>query len=635
MASNGTASSVIGIDLGTTYSCVSVYRNGAPEIIADSTGSRTTPSYVAFTPERRLVGAEAFNQVAMNPVNTVFDAKRLIGRNFSDPSLQADMEFWPFVVKGDDNDKPVVEAEYKGELQQFRAEEISAALLTKLKAVAEESLGHEVTQAVITVPAYFNDSQRQATKDAGAIAGLEVLRIVNEPTAAAIAYGLDRLSDEDSERESTVLVFDLGGGTFDVTLLSMESGLLEVKATAGDTHLGGEDFDDRMVHHLASVFEAEAEAEGVRADPRAMRRLRTAAEAAKRELSSTEQATVHVDALFEGRDFSCTITRALFEDISADLLQRLMDPVSQVLADAGLGPEAVDDIVLVGGSTRIPRVQEILSEFFGGKQLCHSVNPDEVVAMGAAIQGGVLRGDVKDILLLDVTPLSLGIETMGGVFTRLINRNTTIPTKKSQVFSTAADNQTQVGIKVLQGEREMAADNKMLGNFDLVGIPPAPRGVPQIEVTFDIDANGIVHVAAKDKATNKEQKITIQSSGGLNEDQIQQMVRDAEAHAEKDKARKEAIEAKNEADTLIYSAEKSRDEHKANLPADVVQNIDTAIADLRGVLESDTSEPIKEKTEALRQAVMKIGESLSQSSGGGQEGGQQESSGSQEGGEKK
>mmetsp|Transcript_13680 Transcript_13680/g.38744 ORF Transcript_13680/g.38744 Transcript_13680/m.38744 type:complete len:632 (+) Transcript_13680:119-2014(+) len=571
MAQQQQAASAVGIDLGTTYSCVSVWRNGAPEILTDEYGSRVQPSYVAFTPVQRLIGEQAVNQVAMNPTNTVFDAKRLIGREFSDPTLKADLEFWPFKVVGDNADRPVIEVEYKGETRQFRPEEISAALLGRLKQVAEHNLGHPVTQAVITVPAYFNDSQRQATKDAGAIAGLEVLRIINEPTAAAIAYGLDQLDKpkaegEDGSTERTVMVFDLGGGTFDVSLLSMEEGLLEVKATAGDTHLGGEDFDDRMVHHLATLFETRHAdvTDGMRHDARAMRRLRTAAERAKRVLSTATEASVQVDALFGGVDLSTTISRAAFEELCSDLLERLMSPVEQVLNDAGIAASAVDDIVLVGGSTRIPKVQEVLSEFFGGKELCRTVNPDEVVAMGAAVQAALLAPEsetgetviederIKDLVLLDVTPLSLGLQTAGGVMQVMIPRNTTIPTRAERMFSTAVDNQGEVLIQVFEGERAKTSENHKLGVFEMAGISPAPARTPKISVTFEIDVNGILSVWADN--SGQRERITIDADKGLlSEDQIEEMVASAERFHEEDQEYLCKMNARNTFEMYAYS----------------------------------------------------------------------------------
>uniref|UniRef100_A0A061RYD5 Molecular chaperone DnaK n=1 Tax=Tetraselmis sp. GSL018 TaxID=582737 RepID=A0A061RYD5_9CHLO len=612
---------VIGIDLGTTNSCVAVMEGKAAKVIENAEGMRTTPSIVAFTDKgERLVGMPAKRQAVTNPLNTVYATKRLIGRNFDDPQTQKEAKMVPYKIVKAPNGDAWVEAGG----QQYSPSQIGAFTLTKMKETAEAYLGRSVSQAVITVPAYFNDSQRQATKDAGKIAGLEVLRIINEPTAAALCYGADK-------KEGLVAVYDLGGGTFDISILEISGGVFEVKATNGDTFLGGEDFDNTLLKHLVDEFKQQTGID-LTDDKLAIQRLREASEKAKCELSSTTQTDVNLPFITAdasgAKHLSTTISRAKFESLVSPLLDRTKQPCMDCMKDAGVSANDINDVLLVGGMTRMPKVHTIVRDIFN-KDANRGVNPDEVVAMGAAIQGGVLRGDVKDILLLDVTPLSLGIETMGGVFTRLINRNTTIPTKKSQVFSTAADSQTQVGIKVLQGEREMAADNKLLGQFDLVGIPPAPRGVPQIEVTFDIDANGIVHVTAKDKATNKEQKITIQSSGGLTEDQIQQMVRDAETYAEKDKQRKEVIEAKNEGDALIWSSEKSRDEHKANLPEEVVKSIDSAISDLRAAMEGEpeTAEPIKEKIDALQKAVMKIGEHMSQSSGGGEsssQGGQQQ-----------
>jgi molecular chaperone DnaK len=594
---------VIGIDLGTTNSCVAVMEGKTPKVIENAEGMRTTPSIVAFTDDgERLVGQPAKRQAVTNPERTIFAVKRLIGRRYDDPMVEKDKKLVPYKISKASNGDAWVEVDGKS----YSPSQISAFILQKMKETAEAYLGQKVEQAVITVPAYFNDAQRQATKDAGKIAGLEVLRIINEPTAGALAYGLDK------QKTGTIAVYDLGGGTFDISILEIGDGVFEVKSTNGDTFLGGEDFDMRLVNYLADEFQKEQGID-LRRDKLALQRLKESAEKAKIELSSTTQTEVNLPFITADasgpKHLTMKLTRAKFEALVDDLIQKTVEPCRKAIKDAGISAAEINEVVLVGGMTRMPKVQEVVKQFFG-KEPHKGVNPDEVVAIGAAIQAGVLQGDVKDVLLLDVTPLSLGIETLGGVFTRIIDRNTTIPTKKSQVFSTAEDNQNAVTIRVFQGEREMAADNKILGQFDLVGIPPAPRGVPQVEVTFDIDANGIVNVSAKDKATGKEQQIRIQASGGLSEGDIEKMVKDAEAHAEDDKKRRAEVEAKNHAEALVHSTEKALAEHGSKVGDAERGAIENAMADIKEALKGDDSTAIAAKTNALAQASMKLGEAM-------------------------
>jgi len=596
-------SKIIGIDLGTTNSCVSIMEGSQPKVLENAEGARTTPSVVAFTEDgEKLVGQPAKRQAVTNPENTIFAVKRLIGRNFEDPTVKKDIAAAPFKIVNSEKGDAWIEA--RGE--KYSPSQISAFILQKMKETAEKYLGQEVTKAVITVPAYFNDAQRQATKDAGKIAGLEVLRIINEPTAASLAYGLDK------KQNKKIAVYDLGGGTFDVSILELGDGVFEVKSTNGDTFLGGEDFDNAIVDYLIGEFKKDSGID-LKTDKLALQRLKEAAEKAKIELSSAEQTDVNLPFITADKTgpkhINLKMTRAKLEALVEDLISRTIPPCKTALKDAGLTANEIDEIVMVGGMTRMPKVLAEVKNFFG-KEPNKSVNPDEVVAMGAAIQAGVLQGDVKDVLLLDVTPLSLGIETLGGVSTKLIEKNTTIPTKKSQVFSTADDNQPAVSIRVLQGEREMASDNKMLGNFELVGIAPAARGVPQIEVTFDIDANGIVSVSAKDKGTGKEQKIQIQASGGLSDEEIEKMVKDAEANKEEDKKKRESVDVRNQADTLLHSTEKNLKEHGAKVSDADKKAIEDASTDLKKAIEGTDTEEIKKKTETLVQASMKLGEAI-------------------------